>query len=113
VRPVESAFLVNIIKPKQQEEHEQQHLEETAPFHILEIDGPGIEKYDLHIEENKENGDEEIAYGKGKACVPFDLYTTFEVLVFMQGAYPFALAGDKMSGQHSGGYKSESHNKLY
>ena len=60
--PIQRALFPFVNKANNQNPEEHHHRQKTEPADLLQHDGPGKEKCDFEIEQDKKNGDEVIAH---------------------------------------------------
>src|ERR1035441_979641 len=55
IGPIESALLPDVEKPRENQNHEDQHLEKAKHFEIAINHHPGVKEYGFNVEQNKEH----------------------------------------------------------
>ncbi len=96
--PLQRPLLKDVHQADEEHGHEGKHFEEAKEAEFFEVDGPGVHENDLHIEQNEEDGHEEIFYGKGAAGVANGRYATLKGVVLDAG---LALGAEEV-GSHQG-----------
>lgn len=86
--PFQSALAKDVVKSNEEKRNERHHREKpdsTESVRATEINCPGIHKNNFHVEENEENGDEEIFDREWNPGIAFRLDTAFEYFEFLFG----------------------------
>ena len=98
--PLKCAFFVQIEKTKAKHGHEYQHGQKTFHAHLPEVDGVGVKKHYLYVEQHKKDGREQVFHRNREAGVALGWDAALKVQVLGLAAALGAEQRHKANGQH-------------